>query len=436
MEMRILPAASLILGLFLGTVQPLWADALDRMAADRLAAVRQSLAEWAKLRQEIPRPAPWKEFRTNLHVHSAFSHDSRGKIGDIVAAAHRAGTHILMFTEHPAPHYDFFKDGHQGLRDSVLLIPGAEEVGLLAFPLASIPRGATETVEVSGLVRRTGGISFLAHLEERMTVEGPDLTGVEIYNIHALFKEQKRLVSSMKNPIWLANAAKLINQYPQEAYSTLHDYPANYLRRFDELCQKRPHTGVSANDAHQNIGLVMKLADKNQVLVEDALGKKIFEMDRLVAGAVVKIPPDAKPGDVLLKLQLDRYENALRHVATHLLMKKPGREAVWDALENGRAFVGFDWMADTTGFQFAITAAGDRHETGARPRFTQGMRLVGSAPVPGEWKIIRNGLPHAAGQGREFAVALTEPGVYRAEVWLDIAGEKRVWILSNPIYVH
>ena len=410
------------------------ADALDRMTAEKLAAVRASVAEWAKKRQEVARPGPWKEYRANLHVHSAFSHDSRGKIEDIVASAKKAGTQVLMFTEHPAAHYDFVKDGHQGMRDGVLMVAGAEEVGLLAYPLAPVPK-AGGTLEMAALVKRTGGLNFLAHLEERMDVESPDLTGVEIYNIHALFKEQKRLVSQMKNPIWLANAAKMINQYPQEAYSTLHDYPANYLKRFDELCQKRPHTGVSANDAHQNIGLVLRLKENNKVQVEDALGEKLLEIDRLLAGAVAKIPADAKPGDVVLRLQLDRYENALRHAATHLLMEGQTREQVWEALEKGRAFVGFDWMADSTGFQLEVQEGDKRHAMGARLKLEPGMRLAGKAPLAGEWKIARNGMVVHEGTGRAMEMELKEPGVYRAEVWLEIAGEKRVWILSNPIYV-
>ena len=410
------------------------ADALDRMTAEKLAAVRASVAEWAKKRQEVARPGPWKEYRANLHVHSAFSHDSRGKIEDIVASAKKAGTQVLMFTEHPAAHYDFVKDGHQGMRDGVLMVAGAEEVGLLAYPLAPVPK-AGSTLEMAALVKRTGGLNFLAHLEERMDVESPDLTGVEIYNIHALFKEQKRLVSQMKNPIWLANAAKMINQYPQEAYSTLHDYPANYLKRFDALCQKRPHTGVSANDAHQNIGLVLRLKENNKVQVEDALGEKLLEIDRLLAGAVAKIPADAKPGDVVLRLQLDRYENALRHAATHLLMEGQTREQVWEALEKGRAFVGFDWMADSTGFQLEVQEGDKRHAMGSRLKLEPGIRLAGKAPLAGEWKIARNGMVVHEGTGRAMEMELKEPGVYRAEVWLEIAGEKRVWILSNPIYV-
>ena len=37
--------------------------------------------------------------------------------------------------------------------------------------------------------------------------------------------------------------------------------------------------------------------------------------------------------------------------------------------------------------------------------------------------------------GRKFEVAVTQPGKYRVEVWLKIAGEDMIWILSNPIYV-
>lgn len=34
-----------------------------------------------------------------------------------------------MFTEHPAEHYDFFVDGNQGMKDGMLMIPGAEMQG-------------------------------------------------------------------------------------------------------------------------------------------------------------------------------------------------------------------------------------------------------------------------------------------------------------------
>ena len=83
------------------------ADALDRLTSERLERVHGAVETLASQRTELPRQGPYHEYRVNLHVHSAFSHDSRGQLPNIVAAAKRAGSDVLMFTEHPAEHYDF-----------------------------------------------------------------------------------------------------------------------------------------------------------------------------------------------------------------------------------------------------------------------------------------------------------------------------------------
>ena len=79
-------------------------------------------------------------------MHSGLSHDSRGTVEEIVAAAKATGTRVLLFTEHPADHYDFYKDGHRGLKDGVLLIPGAvapvgvaDMLGMLGTPGGQAP---------------------------------------------------------------------------------------------------------------------------------------------------------------------------------------------------------------------------------------------------------------------------------------------------------
>jgi hypothetical protein len=412
------------------------ADALDRLKPDRLAAVRKAVeslrADWRKL----DRPGPYGEYRANLHVHSALSHDSRGSISEIVAAARTVSTRVLLFTEHPADHYDFYKDGHRGLHDGVLLIPGAETGGFLLFPTHSL-RGLTNgpPQELCDLARRRDGLVFLSHLEERMDWDIRGLTGTEIYNTHADLKDEKRLLASLRNPLWLLSTASLFRKYPQEAFSSLLDYPADYLRRWDQLCAKAPHTGIAANDAHQNLGLTLRLLAGDKVRLEDALGKKLFELDAGVVPAVKPLRQGKKAGDVLSRLCLDPYENSLRHVGTHLLLTELSEKAVWDALKAGRAFVAFDWLADATGFDYAAEAGKHRFEMGSRPALENGLSLRGRAPLPGRWKLMRNGKCVTESTGRELSHALTQPGNYRVEVWLSIAGEDRIWILSNPIYV-
>jgi hypothetical protein len=415
---------------------PLYADALDRLAANRLEATHKALEQLRDRRRELPRPGPFKEFRANLHVHSALSHDSRGTIDEIVSAAKSVGSEVLMFTEHPAETFDFFRDGHQGMRDGVLLIPGAETKGLLVFPRQSVRAfEAASPQEFSDLVRGRGGLSFLSHLEERLDWEIRGLCGVEIYNTHADFKDEKRLAAALRNPLWLLGTAELIRKYPQESFSALGDYPADYLRRFDQLCQRAPHTGIAANDAHQNVGLKIVLAEGDKVRVEDALGQRLVELDASVVSALPGIPKDAKAGATLFQLQLDRYEYSLRHVRTHLLMPELSREAVWEALEAGQAFVAFDWLADATGFDFSAESSAGRKPMGSRTSLADDLRFSGQSPLPGRWKLIRDGKAIIESTGSTFEAKVAERGVYRAEVWLNVAGEEKAWILSNPIYI-
>jgi PHP domain len=410
-------------------------DAIARLQPDKLEAFRQALkalrGEWRKLE----RPGPFTEYRANLHVHSKLSHDSRGTIEEIVAAAKTVGTRVLLFTEHPAPHYDVFKDGHKGVRDGVLLIPGAETKGFLVFPKASL-RGldAGTPQEFADVVRRQDGLAFLSHLEERMDWEIRGLTGVEIYNTHADFKDEKKLIAAMRNPLWLLQTAEVFRKYPQEAFSALLDYPADYLRRWDQLCAKTPHSGIAANDAHQNVGLAVRLLDGGKARLEDALGKKLFEADVALIPPLAALAKDKKAGDTLFELRLDPYENSLRHVGTHLLLTELSEKAVWEALTAGRAFVAFDWLADATGFDFAV-AADRRHEMGSRLAFSSTLTLRAQAPLPVRWKVVRNGKVISESKGRTLEVAAPEPGNYRVEAWLHVAGEDVIWILSNPVYI-
>jgi hypothetical protein len=412
------------------------ADALAKLKLDKLEAVHKAIAALRSERQELPRSGPYREYRANLHVHSLLSHDSRGSLDEIIKAARATETRVLMFTEHPSERHDYFKDGHQGMRDGVLLIPGAETNGFLVFPtqsLRGLPPGSPQ--EFCDLVRGRGGLMFLSHLEERMSWEIRGLTGTEIYNIHADFKDEKNLLSAMRNPLWFIGAIDLFQKYPQEAFSALQKYPANYLRRWDELCARAPHTGIAANDAHQNVGLLIRLVQDDKASFEDALGKKLFELKTDAFSALQALRKDKKVGDVLFQIRLDPYENSLRHVGTHLLLAELSHKAVWNALETGRAFVAFDWLADSAGFDYAAIVGSKRHEMGSRLGLVEDLKLHAVSPLPVRWKLIRNGKVRAETTGRTLDMPIAETGNYRVEAWLKVTGEDMIWILSNPIYV-
>ena len=86
----------------------------------------------------------------------------------------------------------------------MLLIPGAETKGF-SFSRRRASRGVEAARRRSSPTwfAARGGLMFLSHLEERMDWEIRGLTGSEIYNTHADFKDEKKLIAALRNPLWL-----------------------------------------------------------------------------------------------------------------------------------------------------------------------------------------------------------------------------------------
>ncbi len=411
-------------------------DAIERMRMEKLRATHEKVEALKSQLRTVALPSGYTDTRTLLHVHSAFSHDSRGTIDEIVAAARTAGVRVVMFTEHPASHYNYINDGHRGWKDNVLLIPGAETEGFLAYPRRNIQdQKYSGPQQFTDLVRGADGLIFLSHLEERMDWDIDGITGNEIYNTHADFKEEQRFITALRSPLTLLGLASAVRQFPQEMFAALQDYPADYLKRWDQLCQKSRHTGVSANDAHHNQAYRARLTDDGKVLMHDALDKKLAELDPEKIPLLKPLTSGKKPGDVIFEIDLDPYERSFRHVSTHLLLPEITEASIWDALKEGRAYVAFDWIADPTGFVFRADRAADTWPMGAEVPGPAGVRLRAEAPLEGHFKLLCDGTAVLEQDGNAIDVPVEKAGNYRVEVWLTLAGEPRPWILSNPIYI-
>src|SRR5690606_34729383 len=146
---------------------------------------------------------------------------------------------------------------------------------------------------------------------------------------------------------------------------------------------------------------------------------------------------DKQPGDVVLELDLDPYERSFRHTSTHLMMPAINEAEIWQALDAGRAYVAFDWLGDPTGFRYAAFQGETQFPLGSQVAWNaeQPLQLRAAAPLPGLLKLVRNGEVIQEVRGRALQHEVSEPGVYRLEVWLLVAEELRPWILSNPIYI-
>jgi hypothetical protein len=261
------------------------------------------------------------------------------------------------------------------------------------------------------------------------------VTGNEIYNTHADFKEETRFLAALRSPLMLFSLVTSVKQYPQEVFGALLDYPADYLKRYDQLCQQARHTGVSANDAHHNQAFRAKILDNGEVLLEDALGTQLARLDPESFPPMKLLTAGKKPGDLILDLDLDPYARSFRHVSTHLLLPEVNEAQVRQALAEGRAYVAFDWIADPTGFVYRADRDADNWPIGSEVLFGEGLRLRAEAPLEGHFKLVRDGEVVLDQIGPAIDFPVDKPGVYRVEVWLNLAGEERPWILTNPIYV-
>jgi hypothetical protein len=68
-------------------------------------------------------------------------------------------------------------------------------------------------------------------------------------------------------------------------------------------------------------------------------------------------------------------------------------------------------------------------------RVADAMTLKVATPLVCTLKLIHNGSVIQAVQSDRLEMAPKAKGVYRVEAWLEVDGEQRPWIYSNPIYV-
>jgi hypothetical protein len=163
---------------------------------------------------------------------------------------------------------------------------------------------------------------------------------------------------------------------------------------------------TAGNDAHSNIGLSVNDASGNQ----------------------------------WLGIKLDPYERSFRVVRTHVLIKKGtvlSSESLLEAIALGHCYLSFDIFGDPKGFSFTATGAqpgilGDEIE------FANGLGLKVAAPLTSRFVLLKDGSVVDQKTGTTADFPITEPGVYRVEVYLDslpAPAKGQPWIISNPIYV-
>jgi hypothetical protein len=419
---------------------------VERLSDQRLAATHGSGDD---LREAIERPAPLPgltDYRAIFHAHASDSEHTGGTLDEILEDAHRARVEIVFLSDHPSPTRDFV-NGWRGVREGVLFIPGAEtKNGYLLHPTRSVKSLLAGQVEdMLAASTADGGLAFLSHLEDHDPISFDGVIGTEIYNRHADAKDEAASMAAlaqwMTDPSGVVRLRNAISRHPVEVYAAQQDYPADYLAAWDRATAAGARlVGIAANDCHHNQVFVVKKIDEESVrrgtVVDD--DEEMATFTTATRPRIREMTANREPGDELARLDFDPYWVSMRFVSTHVLARALDEAAVREAVRAGHVYVSHDWIADPTGFRFYVA-----DETGAPasimgdevvPR--PGTRLVAELPLPARVRLLRDGVEVAASpKAGRFEHAAEQPGVYRVEAWVEIGGELRPWIYSNPIYL-
>jgi hypothetical protein len=346
------------------------------------------------------------EITANLHMHTPYS-DGEKYHREIADAASRAQVDVVVATDHNVK-----VCGVDGYYSGVLVLTGEEVHDCRRNPQANhclvyntddeMSPFATDPQKLINEVRRRGGMTFLAHPVEFASPISPDLealswvdwqvrdfTGIEIWNYMTEFKAR----------LWSYPAAIVDAFFPSWAISG--PFRAT-LNKWDELL---------------------------------ASGKRVVAIGNADAhGTPMSLGP--------LKRVIFPYDYLFRCVNTHLLIEKPlqrnvsvDRRMVYDALQAGHCFVGYDLSAPTNGFTFTAHSGADKVMMGDELTRRGAVRLEVTCPARGSIQLLRNGKVVAAVVGRQLEYTTVSSGVYRVEVYRPFRLWNRGWIFSNPIYV-
>ncbi len=383
---------------------------------DRFDRDRGALAARVK-----PIAVPYPFVRSTLHMHSERSHDSRGTVSEIIAAAKATGTKVVGFSEHPSRTTADVAAAVSGWRDGVYFLAGTESGNTLHWPARD----------------SAADLRFVSHPEEVPTFDRSRFAGMEIYNTHTDAKDEptKKLLSAL-----ILNLAA-VRAHPQAAFESFLDYPADFMARFDQLTRAAPFSGIAANDSHQNQGFTVIAEPDGSVQVLDATSDPVWTGEGIKAAMLLAaFGQTTRPASstVLTRFQLDPYEISMRHVGTFLQIDKISEGSVRHALRTGRIILGFEIVAPLPQVGFWIECDGKPVATvGDRLAWRSGLTLRVALPTEAATvRILRNGEPiHRQEQAKTCTRAGLESGVYRLEAFQSLAGQEWPWVISNPIYI-
>lgn len=402
----------------------------------RFVSFPREAAAWQALRaqrQPVAYTAGWNEYRGILHSHSHFSHDSEVTFEEILRALNVAKLDFICLSDHAVEGRADFDWQWRGIHDGKLFIPGFEmKEGMMPFGVASgvVLSNRTDAAILAQQIVTNGGVLFYAHPEEPREWSRPELTGMEIYNLHVDFKRRRGELGGLLPDVLLN-----LRAYPDHLYHLAFNRPTEFLQRWDDLNRTRHITGIAGNDCHQNVGVRGIYTAADTIRIEDTSPQtlKEFKLNWLTRPLARMFFGPLEPDRKLFHVQLDPYERSARFVNTHVLARGLTELAILDSLRAGRVFIGFDMIADSSSFRWYANDPLGLAVMGETFAFCNETRLHAQSPLPCRFTIVKDGNVVHQQEGRVLEWTPPGPGKYRVEAELKVRDEWVPWVYANPI---
>ena len=345
-----------------------------------------------------------------MHMHTVYS-DGNGTHAQLAEAALKAGLDAILVTDHNIWVQDVEGYVQKG-KHRVLVLSGEEvhdqtlEVGknhlLILGNNRELARYAADPQKLIDQATAAEALTFIAHpIEDALPAFGEaaynwedwqviGYTGIELWNHLSEFKSRSQSLPK----------AALHALFP--AFMPMGPLPQT-LSLWDELLQKskQPVVAIGGVDAHEL---------------------------RIKQGPI--------------RLVLYPYEQHFRAVTNHLFIPKAltgdwmeDKRMIYATLRQGHSFVAYDLPHSTRGFRLTVNCDEGTFLMGDRVPADSGLTFQVRLPMRTHVRLLKDGKVVKEHWDREVLTHITkEPGIYRAEVYIDYLGRHRGWIFSNPIY--
>lgn len=374
----------------------------------QLAAVQNKISEQNVSRQTIENKG-FRHYKGVIHVHTSLGGHSAGEFKELISAAAENELDFVLLTEHPEPLFDTGKQTLNGFHGKTLFVGGNEISSKQGDRFLILPGDADankdttfDTAELLNRQKSANRLAIITYPENYRAWEtANNFDGVEVYSLHTNAKRFPKLFAFF-DYFWSFGA------FPELTMARNFERPNANLQKFDELTATGKRlTLFGAADAHSNIGI--RFSDR-------------ADHD-------------------WLKIQIDPYKSIFKLVRLHVWLpadQEFNQENLLAAIKNANCYTAFDVYGSADDFVFYAENSGERKIMGDEIALANQTKLVARAALKSRFVLYKNGaqIQNGSAETNDFTFAVTEPGVYRIELYRDSLELNRApWIISNPIYV-